>query len=395
MNESASSTDDADMPPDIPDFDLIRRIGEGGFGEVWLATNRATGHLRAVKVIALQNADMTDPAGREITSLTELEAHVRSQHPNLVAIYHVAQTADCLFYVMDPGDDASGNPASDEADYRPATLESLLAAGPLQPDVCWRYAEQLLAGLACLHEAGMVHRDVKPSNCLFIGGELKLADFGLVTKTDREISRLGTWKYMPPDGCMDMRADVYAAGLVIYEMITGRPVLRFPRLSQKAREVAQDPVLSVLNRIALRAGQPDPERRFADARAMLAELQASDPKLTAQRARRRRRMLASIGGTAALVLLAVLAWLAWLATRPPRVRVNFVTHPFEATIYLDNELLRDSDGIPYRTPCTVPDVPARIHRVVFRHDAQEPPLDVGRVDFANRRQVVGHWGPGS
>ena len=367
-------------------------MARGGFGEVWLATNRATGHLRAVKVIALKDADRRDPAGREITSLTEFEAHVRSRHPNLLAIHHVAQTAAYLFYVMDPADDTSGNPASPDSDYRPATLESQLEAGPLQPDVCWRYAGQLLAGLACLHEAGMVHRDVKPSNCLFVGGELKLADFGLLTKTDREISRLGTWKYMPPDGHMDMRADVYAAGLAIYEMITGRPVLRFPRLSQKAPDVAQDPVLRVLNRIALRAGQPEPERRFADARAMLAEMQASDPELAAQRARTRRRMLASIGGTAALALF---AWVTYWATRPPRVGVNFVTHPFEATIYLNNELLTAPDGSPYRTPCTVPDVPARIHRVTFRHYAREEPLDAGPIDFTNRRQIVGRWSPGS
>jgi serine/threonine protein kinase len=384
---SASPIDDADRPPDIPDFDLIRRIGEGGFGEVWLATNRATGHLRAVKVIALKNAASTDPAGREIASLTELEAHVRSQHLNLLAIHHVAQTVDYVFYVMDPADDTSGNPASADADYRPATLESLLAAGPLPPDLCWRYAEQLLAGLACLHDAGMVHRDVKPSNCLFVGGELKLGDFGLVTKTDREISRIGTWKYMPPDGQMDARADVYAAGLVIYQMVTGWSAGRFPRLSKYAPQVAHDPIRRVLNRLSLHACQREPERRFPDARSMLAQMQASNPELTAQRKRVWRRVVASIGGSA--LLLSVGAF-AWRATRPPLVPVNFITYPFEATIYLDKEPLKDPDGMFYRTPCTVPDIPARVHHVVFRHDDQGE-LDAGTIDFAEKRHIRATW----
>jgi serine/threonine protein kinase len=334
---------------------------------------------------------MVDPAGREIASLTNLETHVRRRHLNLMVIHHVAQTAELVYYVMDPADDISGGPASKGPDYCPATLEGKLRAGPLEPDVCWRHAEELLAGLACLHEAGIVHRDVKPSNCLFVEGVLKLADFGLVTKTDREISRLGTWKYMPPDGQMDAKADVYAAGLVIYEMMTGRPAGRFPRLSKTASQVAHDPTMRALNRLSLRACQRDPERRFPNAQGMLDELRASAPQLVASRKRTRRRVLASIGGS---VVFLTFGGLAWWATRPTLVRVNFLTDPFEATVYLDDELLKDPKGIPYRTPCTVPDVPARVHHVVFRHD-ERGKLDAGKIDFAEKRQIWGRWIPDS
>ena len=151
-----------------------------------------------------------------------------------------------------------------------------MAAGPLDPAECERCAEQLLAALACLHEAGMVHRDVKPANCLFLGGELKLGDFGLLTAASLTVSRLGTLRYMPPDGCMDARADVYAAGLVIYEMMTGLGAERFPSLGQRAQTIAEDRRLGRLNRLALRACDPDPSRRFRDAREMLAELTAAE-----------------------------------------------------------------------------------------------------------------------
>ncbi len=139
------------VKPEIPDFDLIRPIGEGGFGEVWLATNRTTGHLRAVKTIALSGSASTDAAGREITSLTRLEAALQRQHPNIVTIYHVGKTADHLFYVMELADDEAGGAASDDPDYRPATLETRLRQGYLTPEECDRFSRQLLAGLASLH----------------------------------------------------------------------------------------------------------------------------------------------------------------------------------------------------------------------------------------------------
>ena len=161
------------------------------------------------------------------------------------------------------------------------------------------YAGQLLAGLASLHAAGMVHRDVKPANCLFVDGQLKLADFGLVTEVHPLVSRVGTQKYMPPDGRMDMRADVYAAGLVIYEMLSGLPVDDFPRLGRQAKCVRNDPILAALLRLVLHACERAPEQRPADARAMLAEL--AMPGRTARRSPRRRVLTA----ICAAVVLAV------------------------------------------------------------------------------------------
>ena len=324
--------------------------------------------------------------------MSRLEETVRVRDPNLVTIHHVGTTADYLFYIMDPADDVSGAPMSSGRPYTPATLAVRLGCGPAGDDDCVRWSKQLLSALACLHQEGLVHRDVKPSNCLFIGGELKLADFGLLTEADRAVSRIGTLSYMPPDGVMDTRADVYAAGLVIYEMITGSPVSRFPALQSRAKAVLSDGRLSALNRVAIQACDPDRNVRFADASAMLEELErrlageATAGATSVQRFRRRVVLTLSSG----LGLLTVAGFIWWSFAGPSRVDVNFITDPFDATIWLDDRPLCTPKGTPYTTPCTVPGLPADAHQVVFKHPGLVD-LEVGRIDFSEAREIVAQW----
>lgn len=400
-----SSSDKDRAKPEIPDFDLIRLIGRGGFGEVWLAKNRATGHLRAVKAVPLRASGAADPATREIMSLTRLEAAMQRQHASLVTIHHVGKTEDYLFYVMELADDFSGGAASADFDYKPATLQNRLAGGPLAPDECSRFARQLLTGLASLHEAGMVHRDVKPANCLFVDGAIKLADFGLLTEASPQVSRVGTQKYMPPDGRMDLRADVYAAGLVIYEMLTGLPADRFPRLGKRAREIVHDPNLNSLLRLVLRACQPAPEDRFQDADKMLAEVERGAVAAPSRPSHPRRLILGSIGCLCAAILLTIVWLQPWANQRPTRpsggesatgevdvVDVNFITEKpfFDAEVYLDGVRQERPDGSPYRTPCTVEDVPAKVQHVILKREGL-PDRDLGRVNLAETTQIVVRW----
>lgn len=389
MNRSHDDSTAIAITPQVPDFDFVRPIGEGGFGRVWLAINRTTGQPRAVKIIPRHRANHRDPAGREIASLVRLEANVRCRHPNLLAIHHVGETPEHLFYVMDLADDLSGKSVATDPDYQPATLESRLMAGPLDTDTCDRHARQLLAALSCLHEAGMVHRDVKPANCLCLGGELKLGDFGLLTAASLVVSRVGTVRYMPPDGCMDARADVYAAGLVIYEMLTGLPVERFPSLGDCAARIAADRRLAVLNQLALQACDPDPSRRFRNAREMLASLG------DAERRSARPPRVAWLAATIVLAMVVILAVAGM--RRSATVGASFISEPYEATIYLDDELLCDADGAPYRTPCTVRGVPGGRHRVAFKWDDEsgvailpgvDGNVDAGSIDFSESRQVT-------
>ena len=381
--------------PNIPDFELIRAIGRGGFGQVWLARNRATGLLRAVKVISRSSVGAVDPAGREVVSITRLEAIRHRHHPNLLDIQHVGQTDDYVFFVTDLADNVSEQGGSFADDYVPATLEGRLRSGALSADECVECARQLLEGLASLHEAGMVHRDVKPANCLFVDGTLKLADFGLLTEADSHTSRIGTQAYMPPDGRMDARADVYAAGLVIYEMITGHCVERFPQLADRADDVGADAALSALLRVCLDACQRGPEDRFADASVMFAALErsidgAAEPVWSLRR----------VSIAVACVLVAgVLVWggmrvfdraAVQVPAATSRVHVNFVSYPFGATVLLDGETVLDEEGQPATTPCTIEGLPACSHDVVFRY-GDLPDLEMGAVDFGGQRQVVGAW----
>ena len=394
--------------PEVPDFDLIRPVGEGGFGEVWLAKNRTTGHLRAVKIIALGDSASTDAAGREITSLTRLEATLQRLHPNLVTIHHVGKTTDHLFYVMELADHVAGDSAFADAAYQPATPETRLQQDFLSAEEGDRFSRELLAGLASLHEAGMVHRDVKPANCLFVDGRLKLADFGLLTEDTPQVSRVGTRKYMPPDGRMDIRADVYAAGLTIYEMLSGLPAEKFPQLGDRAYEVVKEPRLNRMLRLVLRACQPEASERFENAGCMLTELTAL-PRADHSTGRRSQVLLA---GTVACLVCSIAAAAFLLkpgestapAPKQPvqapqaveRVDVNFITeHPyFDAEIYLDGKRLEETADVPYKTPATVTGLSSGVHEVVFKLDGM-PDLPIGRIDFGRIRQVVGRWPEGS
>jgi hypothetical protein len=121
---------------------------------------------------------------------------------------------------------------------------------------------------------------------------------------------------------------------------------------------------------------------------MLAELERSESEGPACGARPRRWVIGSAASAVVVGLAAIGFWM----NRPSRAHVNFVTHPFEATIYLDDELLVDVNGNPYTTPCTVEDLPSRVCRVVFKHGDKQDPLDMGLKDLAKQRRIEAHWG---
>src|ERR1051326_7075015 len=249
-------------PSRISDYTLIAQIGRGSFGTVYLAES-LLGKRCAVKVLikprvgelhVARGASQYDPQ-KELTGIRNYQK-IATGHPNLVQVLHVGETEDCFYYVMELADDENELRAADQPRalppsemaqtdprsaaerqalvtgshaYAPATLKSLIErSAPLLPQRALDISAAILRGLAHLHEHGLIHRDVKPANVLFVNGVPKLADLGLVSTTDRDLTLVGTPGYMPLDGRMDQSADLYAAGIVLYEMITGFDRARFP-----------------------------------------------------------------------------------------------------------------------------------------------------------------------
>ena len=166
-------------PGDILDgYHLLRQIGRGGFGEVWLAVAEAVGDFRAVKFIPAERDRQMDKEFRALSLYRQVSTQLRGAH--LMPIEHVNRWSGGLFYVMPLADGINDAPPETEA-WQPCTLAAALAHWRGQPE--WipsaevvRLLVPLLQGLQSLVEHGLVHRDVKPENVLFLGGQPCLAD---------------------------------------------------------------------------------------------------------------------------------------------------------------------------------------------------------------------------
>ncbi|HAB17373.1 MAG TPA: hypothetical protein DCE44_13090, partial [Verrucomicrobiales bacterium] len=206
-------------PPRIPDHELLEIIGRGSYGEVWRARN-IVGAERAVKVVWRASFGSDRPYEREFVGIQKFEP-VSRRHEGLVDILHVGRAADdrYFYYVMELADNATSPGAFEieakraETGYTPLTLRALLKArGKLPLSEVLELGVAMCGALGHLHRHGLVHRDVKPSNLLFVGGRVKLADIGLVAAIDEAKSFVGTEGYIPPEGPGAPSADLYSLG---------------------------------------------------------------------------------------------------------------------------------------------------------------------------------------
>ena len=326
----------------IGSYQVLAKLGEGGMGEVYKARDTRLDRDVAIKVLpelVAHDADRLSRFEREAKAVAALS------HPNILAVHDTGTDGGRAYVVMELLDGE--------------TLRERLAAGPLPLRKAVDAAVQMARGLAAAHEKGLVHRDLKPDNVFLThDGQVKILDFGLakaaarmgsgVTETAVALTNpgsvMGTVGYMAPEQVrgtpVDARADLFALGAVLYEMLTGRRAFQRDTAAETMTAVLrEDPpewsgtqaaVSPALDRIVRHCLEKDPGERFQAARDVAFALEAlvgagpsasggaSPPALAAAAGRRRRgRVVIASVAVAALMLLAFWAGQRWPSRQRP------------------------------------------------------------------------------
>lgn len=320
-------------PPRVADHELIRRIGAGSYGEVWLA-RAVTGQWRAVKAVSRDRFSSERPYEREFRGVVQFEPISRS-HAGLVQVLHVGRDdeAGAFYYVMELAD-ACGNvvrrPVNSEpvsaaapepllthsliTDYCPRTLRSDLTTRRRLPvSEAVALGVELTGALGHIHRHGLVHRDVKPSNVIFVQGRPKLADLGLVTSPSEARTFVGTEGFIPPEGPGTVKADLFALGRLLYEAVTGKDRCDFPELPSDLDAWPNREEFLEFNEVITRLCAPDPERRYANAAEVAGDLNLILAGRSVRRANGIERRLEQARRITAMTLagLALFMALAW------------------------------------------------------------------------------------
>ena len=258
-------------------YRIVRHLARGGMAEVYLAHDELLDRQVAVKVLF---PELADDASFVERFHREARAAAGLSHPNIVSVYDFGQDDGAYFMVMEY--------------VEGETLRDIVRSrGPLPPDEAAGIAADVAAALEVAHRHGIVHRDVKPGNVL-ISDMVKVADFGIARAGGARESLtqtgavLGTATYLAPEQAqgqpVDPRTDLYAVGVVLYEMLAGRPPFRgetpvavaYQHLSETPVPPSQHnpEVPPALDAVVLKAMAKDPAQRHASAAELRAELLA-------------------------------------------------------------------------------------------------------------------------
>jgi len=255
--------------PYLERYEILQTLGQGGMGVVYLARQKKLDRLVAIKAISPYLAQ--EPEVRERFA-AEASVLARLSHPNIVTLYDYIEEPDALYLVMEY---VEGKP-----------LSEILKAGPLPLESIRKYFTQILDAFAYAHSKGVIHRDIKPSNIIITSqGQVKILDFGVAKILSSDHSqtrtgmRLGTLMYMSPEQVkgektIDARSDIYSLGVVLFEMLTGKPPYD-PELGEfeMSLRIVREPLFDLSHppanipqkilEVILHATEKNPEHRFS------------------------------------------------------------------------------------------------------------------------------------
>ncbi len=251
FDEGTGASGPAPSPAEIagkfPQFEIIECLGRGGMGVVYKARQKSLNRTVAIKVLAPErehDARFAERFAREAELLAKLN------HPNIVTIHDFGETGGLYYIVMEFIDGVN--------------LRDLLRDGKIDPKQALAIVPPVCEALQFAHDHGVVHRDIKPENLLLDrAGRIKIADFGIAGLVGADGERSGTPAYMAPEQSgpeVDHRADIYALGVVLYEMLTGeRPAENVVAPSRKIEVDVK------IDEMVLRALEKEPELRYQTA----------------------------------------------------------------------------------------------------------------------------------
>lgn len=272
----------------IDGYRLVRLIGAGGFGEVWLCDSiLMPGLWKAFKWIPAHHSGRLE---RELEALIHYQRAVHKVgSANLMRIEHVNRTSEGLFYVM-PLADSIADEAPEAISWRPATLSNLIQKRKDAPE--WFTSREVISimagvlnGLQDLSELGLVHRDLKPENILFLNRAPVIADISLVGQDCEDQTNRGTPGYIAPSWYLEGggHPDQYAAGATLFALLTGnspdkmgRSAFRWPPGGEKALSKHERSEWFRLHKIIYRATHETHSERFRDFAAMRSLLTGSE-----------------------------------------------------------------------------------------------------------------------
>jgi serine/threonine-protein kinase len=258
-------------------YELDAVLGQGGMARVFRGKDSVLNRTVAIKVLSPQFAGDDQFVAR---FRREAQAAAALNHPNIVSVYDTGSQGDVHFIVMEY--------------VEGRTLRDVIRQeGPLLPERAAEIAEEVARGLSAAHQAGLVHRDVKPGNIMITReGEVKVMDFGIArTSTGDTLTQtaaiLGTASYLSPEQAqgepVDARSDIYSLGCVLYEMVTGRaPFTGDSPVTIAYQHVREQPVPprqinpdmpQGLEAVVMKAMAKNPENRYGSADELRADLQ--------------------------------------------------------------------------------------------------------------------------